>query len=487
VAGVEDPRTIWDWNVRDAWPKMARTGIEREKGMARAEVEGTPIEPQPSPDADRNGARVVRVPEAPASPTSSRGDGDLRWITHVLWGGSPGVSTSLEATGEPPGRLLESYAVLPNRSRPLLLAPLGSARAASAALLRYNALRPASRRAARALLGAGLRLGLAQPFLRDRLEVRASGPSDGREVDHLLLRDHLAGIFGRTVTTSVTVGRPGPFRKPTLQVLSPDGRVLGYAKVGWNDLTARLVRTEVGALGLCAERSPNAFAAPRVIHAGRWQGFELSVVTPLPLDARRYPPELGPPSLVITREVAELRAVTRQPLGESSFRRRLGERLDAVASAAAPAVGQALLGSLERLDRIAEGVDLAFGAWHGDWVPWNMARWRDRLLVWDWEQSVDVAPIGFDLLHFEFQLAFVKGRRSFADAAGRCRDRGLPLLAGLGLDTRTGRLVYGLYLLELFIRFEEAHLAGAGREPRFEPERVLDLFRDGARSVRGPA
>ena len=29
---------------------------------------------------------------------------------------------------------------------------------------------------------------------------------------------------------------------------------------------------------------------------------------------------------------------------------------------------------------------LRYGAWHGDWAPWNMANLADALLVWDWER-----------------------------------------------------------------------------------------------------
>ncbi len=39
-------------------------------------------------------------------------------------------------------------------------------------------------------------------------------------------------------------------------------------------------------------------------------------------------------------------------------------------------------------------------AWHGDWVPWNMARDGDQVLLWDWEHYEDDVLAGFDHLHY---------------------------------------------------------------------------------------
>ena len=47
---------------------------------------------------------------------------------------------------------------------------------------------------------------------------------------------------------------------------------------------------------------------------------------------------------------------------------------------------------------------LAFGAWHGDWTPWNMASTAGGLLVWDWERFATGVPVGFDALHYWLQI-----------------------------------------------------------------------------------
>ena len=49
-------------------------------------------------------------------------------------------------------------------------------------------------------------------------------------------------------------------------------------------------------------------------------------------------------------------------------------------------------GSPTTLARLAERYadqPVALGSWHGDWVPWNMARDGEEVLLWDWEHYED--------------------------------------------------------------------------------------------------
>ena len=53
-------------------------------------------------------------------------------------------------------------------------------------------------------------------------------------------------------------------------------------------------------------------------------------------------------------------------------------------------------------DLLAELGDVAVprGAWHGDWVPWNMARQGEKVLLWDWEHFHMQGLYGWDHLHY---------------------------------------------------------------------------------------
>jgi hypothetical protein len=126
-----------------------------------------------------------------------------------------------------------------------------------------------------------------------------------------------------------------------------------------------------------------------------------------------------------------------------------------------------------RLEQSLGDRGLQFGAWHGDWVPWNLARQGRQLFAWDWEYSGHEAPLGFDLLHYQFQTAFVFEGRTVAEAAERCLGGGVSLLRRLGLPEDLAANVAGLYLLEVLLRdYRMKRLAGS-----WSPGMYPDLLR----------
>jgi hypothetical protein len=93
-------------------------------------------------------------------------------------------------------------------------------------------------------------------------------------------------------------------------------------------------------------------------------------------------------------------------LGESSYVVDLSRRLEVLQASREVRLLRAALASL--VD-VAGHVPLRFGAWHGDWTPWNMAADGARLMLWDWEHyEVDV-PAGFDALHLAVNSAVRNG------------------------------------------------------------------------------
>jgi hypothetical protein len=80
--------------------------------------------------------------------------------------------------------------------------------------------------------------------------------------------------------------------------------------------------------------------------------------------------------------------------------------------------------------------------------------------------------LGFDLIHFAFQVAFLVRRRSIGEAsriaAGASLDR-------LGISESARAALGTLHLVELLLRAEEARGLGAGVNPRVYPA-VLEVL-----------
>lgn len=399
--------------------------------------------------------RLVRWTPAPAN---------YAWLFDLLFARSPIVTWA--AAGELPAGFAraEQFAILPGGSGRTFMVSLASRRGSSAALTSYNALRPPRRRLGRAAVGLALRSGLGQRMLDAKIDVGVAADATTEQVSSALLGAHLAELLGGRPVVVAFGGGSGPYRKPVLQVFGTDGTPLGYVKIGWNEWTRAAVRREAAALRACSAR-PMRLGVPDLLHHGEWQGLDLMVTAPLPRKVRR--PGNSLPETDVLREISELSADCVTELAASPWWSDLRARISSgVADPAARA----------RLESVADGLadargqtPLAFGRWHGDLVPWNMARLGTRLFAWDWESSAPAAPVGFDALHFYFQIAFVADRRPLPEAVALAAREAGPALAALAVAADARALLGTLHLLELAVRHEEARSAAGDADDRFYP------------------
>ncbi|MET7668474.1 hypothetical protein [Micromonospora luteifusca] len=407
-----------------------------------------------------------------SSDPRSRGDG-LGWVTRAVFGDG---RIALTVSGPPPPghRAAARYAVVPSLARARFLLPLGAPRATAASLLAYNALRPWKVRAVRAALGVLARVGAMDLAPFPRLTVSLP---DEVAADEVLLAGQLgAALGGPVVYAACGVRPPDPNHKPTLQLFAPDGRALGYAKIGWNGATRALVTAEAAALRelAAATRAPDHPAAPRLLAETAAGGQTVALVEPLPPAVRGVAAGAPP-------RIAALLAVARRgsppepprPLAGSPFLLRL--TVEAERAAASAPVGARAVAAVAALARRHGGTAVEFGHWHGDWVPWNLGVHAGRLVAWDWEHSGPGVPLGFDLAHDAFQRALVL-RGAPAAAAALAVDAHLDRYgAELGLGPAARGLVADAYLLEMWLRVWRLADAGAGWNAALHPA-LLDVI-----------
>ncbi len=339
------------------------------------------------------------------------------------------------------GRRQSELIVLPSRRSPRLLVPPGR-RAAAAAMRGYGQGGSARTRLATQALTLLLASGLGGMVLRDRLVIE--GPGHGA-----LIETYLSDALGEPVVISMHLTAPRANRKPVLQVLTPAGMTVAYVKLGVNDLTRTLVGAEREALARLATVGLTRLQAPRVLSSGRWRDNEVLILAALPVRARRTP--LRPGQLAgAMAELASSMPVRRAPLATSRFWQQLLARLDAAPDGAERA---ALRAALDQLARREGDQVLRFGAWHGDWTPWNMASTPGGLLVWDWERFAAEVPFGFDALHYWLQARVVPGHHDPLQAAAECVRRAAELVGPVGVAAREARLTALAYLAELSVRY----------------------------------
>ena len=382
-----------------------------------------------------------------AADPRDRTDG-LGWVTRAVFD-DPRLRLTI---GAEPGAAAR-YAVVPSLDRARFLLPLGSRRVTASSMLAYNALRPPKVRASRAVIGLLARVGALGLTRAPTLSVHAP---DGVE----LLWDHLAGLLGEARLHAAIGVRPSdPHHKPTLQLFDDAGRPRGYAKIGWNDGTRAMVRAEAAALAELPPPAPDLPAVPRLLLHTRWHDREVAVVEPMPGDVRRLP-EPGRPRIAAMLAVARRGGPPAPPRSVTQ-----GGFLAAWRRRSAPAIEPAI----DALEARDGGLLVEFGDWHGDWVPWNMARRRGEMFVWDWENCGSGVPVGFDLAHQAFQTALSTRGRPAAECAAAVDAALATHGPALGLAPAAQRFVADAYLVELWLRTHELSADGAGWNPKLHP------------------
>ncbi|WP_051815558.1 hypothetical protein, partial [Glycomyces tenuis] len=300
-------------------------------------------------------------------------------------------------------------------------------------------------------------------LLPHRLQVSASEGID----------DHLGAVLGHEVHLSIHIGPARANRKPVLQILDGEARTVAFAKLGVNELTRELVEAETAATRRLGEFGQlRTLRVPALLHAGTWRGHNLMVTSALP--AWTEPADRGSaPRIAAMRELAEVAGTVRSPLGESDYAARLRARLASLAARSRSAglgpsgecdtdVDTLVAAGTTLLDRFAR-VELTFGAWHGDWSPWNTRESAELIYLWDLERFEIGVPYGFDAVHYRLQEDIVTHQVDPTTAVLLLAANASAVLAPMGVAPSEAEPTTLLYLVDLAARYmsDQAEQAGA--------------------------
>jgi hypothetical protein len=361
-------------------------------------------------------------------------------LLHALWPAPALITRPGWASRSTPGT--SDFVAVPNDVRPTLLLPRRPRRVTAAGLLNYKSSARGRARLKLQLMAAATRFGAAD-LLRSRVRIERA-PLDGQGG----IDEYLSVALHLDLYVCLYIGVPRAVQKPVLQLLSPDGVPLGFAKVGTNPLTRQLVRGEGDTLRSLAGHTWSRLRIPTVLHQGQWHHHEVLVLEALtPIDRGDFDDLAMSEAMV---ELASSRGVTAYRVTQSPYWRRLHTRVSALSSSR---YVDTISSVLSRSEPTAAATLLDFGSWHGDFAPWNMSFSRSRVNVWDWEQFEPDVPLGFDALHFHAQRALVRDSRSPQEAMESALLAAPDLLAPFGVAAPASDLVGLLYVLEIALRY----------------------------------
>jgi len=227
---------------------------------------------------------------------------------------------------------------------------------------------------------------------------------------------------------ALSLGTPGAYRKLTIQVMRPDGHILGYIKLPLTESATARIRAEAAMLGVLQQFEALRPHVPKILHEGQWgQGYVLfescGPLEPAPAefgaiyeDFLRKLSDSQPsekPELAVVEEVAQQWDKTKDR--QDSILRSLGNE------------------GLTRARRELAGKKIRCGMTHGDFAPWNARVNNGRLHVFDWESGTPQSPVVWDIYHFHTQVSALLNKKYYKR---------------LKLDRRKGeRALFVLYLL----------------------------------------
>ncbi len=342
----------------------------------------------------------------------------------------------------PQGGPTREYALLagPNLVQAMIPTSKETRRAAATSLLRRTNRTSRVEVVGRVALATAARSGVLQRALSKRADLPATLPqgSVAEWVCEFFGRDDLVFIGG--------IGHPRTNAKPVVQVLTPEGAVVAWAKLGTNRLTRRLVDAEFASVGRVGGTS-SGIAVPSPLARAELDDVTAILLGPLPgwTGSIRRP---GAPSASEAMAVAALGdGVSHCMVFESDYATNVLAR--------AAACSDAVIGRLatEAFKRSADQIEepLSLGTFHGDFVPWNMLQTAGRLNLWDWERSRSSVPVGFDSIHYIAQT-----RRPSRGSSDKFLD-GLPhfdvALRDLGITRPACLSLVCMYLIEMLLRY----------------------------------
>jgi hypothetical protein len=289
--------------------------------------------------------------------------------------------------------------VLPNYQDLRLLIPAKPAPLALAGLSLYT---PFKRSAVfkKQLFSLLIRMGFGPIGLSDRLLLarRASIPDGSEPVGWRGFFQEVLGQADLELAFAVG-GWPGHFRKTVVQLMTPQGQPLAYAKIADHAGEAEGIRQEETLLRQLEALSLGGALVPSVLYAGRRNSEQVLVLSTPSGSLAPSPPRLEARHI---RFLAELFRSTAQPqvLVESECFAQLCRKIETLHGWAPSVWSQRWREGCRRLIRKSPTQPIPLGWRHGDFAPWNIYLYQGQLFVLDWENGQEQSIPLWDLFHF---------------------------------------------------------------------------------------
>jgi hypothetical protein len=276
------------------------------------------------------------------------------------------------------GNRSEKYGLFPNQTDTRFLIPFANARASAAALDLYPAQKPLAR-AAKSLLTCALRTGAAAQLWPHCIQLCTAD-----------LENRFGDLLGQDVRLAFSLGSGNSRRRLIIQLATPGGEILAYAKAGLDESSRTAIRREEQSLRLLEQAGFSAAEAPHILGSFAWRDAWILAETPGP---RHQKPAPGLEDGLV-QYLARLASAF--PCAAPAV------RLGSDSAAHLKDLGYPYYADLVdwAADHLAGFTELPGSFVHGDFTPWNVSVSRSGVFAFDWEQAAYPGVVAWDAFHF---------------------------------------------------------------------------------------
>lgn len=292
--------------------------------------------------------------------------------------------------------------------------------------------------------------GLSNLFMKS-VKIVSQNEPDTNDYDDSILLEHIMKQMNLSdAEFAISLGTPGPNRKPVIQINTRDGIIAGYAKVGWNESTNSQVKNESDAIEILSRSTFDSFYMPKVLQSFVWNDRYVAIFSSPGNNLQSAPNSLSATYLNALLEFAEYNPV-KMSLSESSFWSDFIERVKSVDNEYYRHILEQK--SIPAIKKTLGYKEIYFHVSHGDFAPWNAYVKDGRLFLYDWEGCNLRMPAGWDLFHFVFQTSVFLENKSAVEMYDSFfrkshHDISKTYWNKLGIDEDTARILSLLYILD---------------------------------------
>lgn len=200
-------------------------------------------------------------------------------------------------------------------------------------------------------------------------------------------------------------GEPRATRKLTVQVMTNDGRVLGFIKVPLTSLARERVQHEARMLFSLEAHPELSGQVPKLVFGGLWRGEY--VLFQSAVSGVSGVPTLTEGHCQLLEKLGRIGATNTDGSAVAGEVRDVWNEVKLKATFSDRAVVENIL---RNASAQLVGVAVECGLSHGDFAPWNIRMQDGRICLFDWEAARAGAPRVWDRFHFLTQCSTLLGQ-----------------------------------------------------------------------------